>query len=118
MINHKKPPLNDKRFRKALAYAIDQQEIIDKAHRGLVPLHPLGCCPRITPSTTPKHPGIPTIPKRHEKILTSLGYQKNESGFYGKGRYKPLKLEVAGLQHHGCGGVHGRSGRRGPEKTA
>ena len=34
MINHKKPPFDDKRFRQAIAYAINQQEIIDKSHRG------------------------------------------------------------------------------------
>jgi len=26
MINHQKPPFNDKRFRQALAYAVNQQE--------------------------------------------------------------------------------------------
>ena len=35
MINHKKAPFNQRAFRQALAYAIDRQEIIDKAHRGL-----------------------------------------------------------------------------------
>ncbi len=34
MINHTRAPFDDRTFRQALAYAIDQQEIIDKSHRG------------------------------------------------------------------------------------
>lgn len=34
MINHDRPPFNDKRMRQALAFAIDRQEIVDKGRRG------------------------------------------------------------------------------------
>lgn len=34
MINHQKDPMSDKRFRQALAYAIDRQKLVDIAGRG------------------------------------------------------------------------------------
>ncbi|MDZ7761060.1 MAG: ABC transporter substrate-binding protein [Desulfovermiculus sp.] len=35
MINHNKPPTDEKRFRQALAYAMDRQELVDKAQQGV-----------------------------------------------------------------------------------
>ena len=93
MINHKKSPLNDKRFRKALAYAINQQEIIDKAHRGFGTPASFGLLSPDHPFYNPKTPGYPYNPEKARSILTSLGYKKNQEGFYEKNG-KPLKLEV------------------------
>ncbi len=93
MINHKKPPLNDKRFRKALAYAINQQEIIDKAHRGFGFPSSFGLLSPDHPFYNPDTPKYPHEPKRAEEILTSLGYEKNTGGYFEKNG-APLKLEV------------------------
>ena len=93
MINHKKPPLNDKRFRKALAYAINQQEIIDKAHRGFASPASLGLLSPDHPFYNPETPRYPHNPEEARKILASLGYQKNEKGVMEKNG-TPLKLEV------------------------
>ncbi len=93
MINHQKPPLNDKRFRKALAYAIDQQEIIDKAHRGFGSPASFGLLSPDHPFFNPETPKYPHNPKRAEEILVSLGYQKNKGGYFEKNGVS-LKLEV------------------------
>ncbi len=93
MINHRKPPLNDKRFRKALAYAMDQQEMIDKAHRGFGSPASFGLLSPDHPLYNPDTPGYPHDPERAEKILAVLGYLKNQAGFFEKNG-APLKMEV------------------------
>ncbi len=93
MINHSKPPLSDKRFRKALAYAIDQQEMIDKAHRGFGSPASFGLLSPDHPFYNPDTLGYPHNPERAEKILATLGYQKNQAGFFEKNGV-PLKMEV------------------------
>lgn len=93
MMNHKKAPLNDKRFRKALAYAINQQEIIDKAHRGFGTPASFGLLSPDHPLYNPETPRYPHNPAKARKMLASLGYQKNEKGFMEKNGI-PLKLEV------------------------
>jgi len=93
MINHKKPPFDDKRFRKALAYAINRQEIIDKAHRGFGTPASFGLLSPDHPFFNPQTPGYPHDPEKARNILTSLGYEKNREGFYVKNG-KPLKVEV------------------------
>ena len=93
MINHQKPPFNDKRFRKALAYAIDQQEIIDKAHRGFGSPASFGLLSPDHPFYNPDTPDYPHDPKRARKILSSLGYEKNKAGYFEKNGV-PLKVQV------------------------
>ncbi len=93
MINHKKAPFNNKRFRQALAYAIDRQEIIDKAHRGFGSPASFGL---LSPDHEFYNPDTPTY--RHDtskakKILESIGYTKKTNGFYEKDG-KPLKVEI------------------------
>lgn len=93
MINHKVPPFNDKRFRQALAYAINQQEIIDKAHRGLGAPASYGLLSDDHEMYNPKTPRYAPDPAKARKILESLGYQQGKDGFYVKDG-KPLKVEL------------------------
>ncbi|RZB30309.1 MAG: peptide/nickel transport system substrate-binding protein [Desulfobacteraceae bacterium Eth-SRB1] len=93
MINHTKAPFNDKRFRQALAHAINQQEIIDKAHRGFG-------CPASFGLLSPDHefynPDTPTYAPDQAKarrILESLGYKKDGRGYYSKDG-RPLKIRL------------------------
>jgi len=93
MINHRKPPLDNKIFRRALAHAIDRQEIVDKAHRGFGSPAAFGL---MTPDHEFYNPKTPTYPPDSDKagqILESLGYQKNAAGFYEKGG-RLLRLQV------------------------
>lgn len=93
MINHKKSLFNEKLFRKALAHAIDQIEIIEKAQRGFGSPASFGL---LSPDNEFYNPETPTYehnPTRARKILESLGYRKDTEGFYKKGG-QPLRIEI------------------------
>jgi peptide/nickel transport system substrate-binding protein len=93
MINHKKPPFNDKRFRQALAYAIDRQEIIDKSHRGFAAPASYGL---LSIDHDMYNPGISTYPYDPAKartIIESLGYRSGPHGDFIKDG-QPLELEL------------------------
>ena len=93
MINHKKPPFNDRRFRQALAHAINQQEIIDKAHRGFGSPASFGL---LSPDHEFYNPNTPTYkpdPARGRQILESIGYVKGPDAFYTRDG-QPLKIEI------------------------
>ena len=93
MINHKIAPFNDKRFRQALAHAINRQEIINKAHRGFGYPASFGL---LSPDHEFYNPNTPTYspdPAKARQILESLGYMKGLQGYYSKDG-RPLKLEI------------------------
>jgi peptide/nickel transport system substrate-binding protein len=93
MINHKVPPFNDQRFRQALAQAIDQQEIIDKAHRGLAAPASYGLLSDDHEMYNPQTRRYAPDTAKAREILESLGYQKGSDGFYAKNG-QPLKVEL------------------------
>ena len=93
MINHKKSPFDDRRFRKALAHAINRQEIIDKAHRGFGSPASFGL---LSPDHEFYNPNTPTYdpdPDRARRILESMGYVKGADGFYIRDGLS-LKIEI------------------------
>ena len=93
MMNHRKPPFNDKRFRQALAYAIDQQEIIDKSQRGFASPASYGLLSVDHEMYNPKAPVYRLDRDQARKLIEFLGYQKNNQGFYSKSG-RPLKIEL------------------------
>jgi peptide/nickel transport system substrate-binding protein len=93
MINHKVPPFNDKRFRQALAYAIDQQEIIDKGQRGQGAPASYGLLSDDHDMYNPQTRRYAPDTAKAREILESLGYQKGPDGFYRKDG-KPLRVEL------------------------
>jgi peptide/nickel transport system substrate-binding protein len=93
MINHKKKPFNDKRFRKALAHAINRQEIVDKSHRGFGSPASFGL---LSPDHELYNPDTPTYdpdPNDARRILESIGYTRGNDGFYSRDG-RTLKIEV------------------------
>ncbi len=93
MINHRKPPLSDKRFRKALAHAINQQEIIDKAHRGFGSPASFGLLSVDHEFYNPDTPAYDPNPAKTREILEAIGYQGDAYGFYKKDG-RPLEVEL------------------------
>ncbi|MDY6790664.1 MAG: ABC transporter substrate-binding protein [Thermodesulfobacteriota bacterium] len=93
MINHHIPPFNNKRFRKALAFAINRQEIINKAHRGFGSPASFGLLSPDHEFYNPHTPSYPPNPSKARQILESLGYMKDAQGFYIKDG-RPLKIEI------------------------
>jgi peptide/nickel transport system substrate-binding protein len=93
MINHRIEPFRQKAFRKALAYAINQQEIIDKAHQGFGSPASFGLLSPDHEYYSPNASTYPHDPAKARQILESLGYEKGASGFYAKGG-KALQVEI------------------------
>jgi len=93
MINHRVSPLSHKRFRQALAHAISQEEILQKAHRGRGRPASYGLLSVDHDDYNPKTPGYAHDPSRARQILESMGFQRGPDGFYHK-EGKPLKLEL------------------------
>jgi peptide/nickel transport system substrate-binding protein len=93
MINHKKAPLSDKRFRQALAYAVDRQEIIDKSHRGFGTPASYGLLSIDHDMYYPDTPSYPFNPDKARSLIESMGYEKGADGRYQKGG-QPLKVEL------------------------
>ncbi|MFP3929294.1 MAG: ABC transporter substrate-binding protein [Desulfobacteraceae bacterium] len=93
MINHRKPPFDRVAFRRALAHAIDRQEIIEKSHRGFASPASYGL---LSVDHDMYNPDTPVY--RHDtaaaaELIESLGYKKRPDGFYHK-EDRPLKLEL------------------------
>jgi len=93
MINHRKPPFSDKRFRQALAYIINQQEIIEKSHRGFATPASYGLLSIDHEMYNPQTPSYPFSSDKARQRIESLGYQQDSNGFYQKDG-KPLKVEL------------------------
>jgi peptide/nickel transport system substrate-binding protein len=93
MINHRKPPFNDKRFRHALAFAIDQQEIIDKSHRGFGIPASYGLLSIDHDMYNPDTPAYPFDPPKARALIEAMGYRKGADGFYQKDG-SPLAVEL------------------------
>jgi peptide/nickel transport system substrate-binding protein len=88
--------LGDVQFRRALAYAIDRQEIVDTLEAGLSPvphsfLSPNQAAYRDIEATTPRYE---YDPRRASQILDGLGFQKGADGIYRDGSNRQLQLEV------------------------
>jgi len=93
MINHKKAPYSDRRFRHALAFAVNQQEIIDKSHRGFAMPASYGLLSPDHDMYNPNTPSYAFSPEKARALLETMGYQKGADGYYGKGG-KALKIEL------------------------
>jgi len=93
MINHRKPPFHDKRFRQALAHAISQQEIIEKSHRGFAQPASYGLLSVAHDMYNPKTPAYAFSQEKARGLMASMGYQKGAGGFYQTGG-QPLKLQL------------------------
>jgi peptide/nickel transport system substrate-binding protein len=93
MINHRKAPFNDKRFRHALAFAIDRQEIIDKSHRGFAMPASYGLLSPDHDMYNPDTPSYPFNPDKARALVESIGYHKGADGFYEKDGHA-LKVEL------------------------
>ncbi len=93
MINHRKPPFNDRRFRQALAYAIDQQELIDKAHRGFASPASYGLLSADHWMYNPKTPVYRLDREKARRLIESMGYRKDDKGFYHLNN-RVLKIEL------------------------
>ncbi len=92
MINHNREPLDSVVFRQALAYAIDQDEFVDKSLRGYGKPASYGLISSESKWASPNVPDYPYDPDKAKEMIESLGYELNDDVFTKDG--EPLKLEV------------------------
>ncbi|MHB8090878.1 MAG: ABC transporter substrate-binding protein [Syntrophales bacterium] len=93
LINHHKKPLSDKRFRQALAYLIDQKEIVEQGHRGFATLASYGL---LSIDHDMYNPGTPTYLydlQKASRLIEALGFKRGKDGFFQKDG-KKLKLAL------------------------
>lgn len=93
MINHRKPPFDDKRVRQAIAHAIDRRELIEKGHRGFGSPASYGLLSMDHDMYNPDTPTYSFDPNRARRLLQSVGFQQGRDGFYEKDA-SPLKVEL------------------------
>ncbi len=93
MINHKKFPFSDKGFRHALAHAVSQQEIIDKAHRGFAFPASYGLLSKDHEMYNPKTPVYSYDPEKAAALIQEIGFKKGADGYFAKDG-KPLEIEL------------------------
>lgn len=93
MINHRKPPFNERSFRQALAHAVNRQEIIEKSHLGFASEASCGLLSMDHEMYNPETPKYPHDPEKAVKIINSLGYTRNEGGVFEK-HGRPLTVEL------------------------
>jgi peptide/nickel transport system substrate-binding protein len=93
MINHKREPFSDTRFRRALAYALDLEEIVEKAHQGFGRPASPGLLSVDHPWYNPDTPEYPHNLEKARGLLEEMGYTKNDKGMYEKNG-NPLKVEL------------------------
>lgn len=82
MINHRKAPFSDLRFRHAIAYALDRQEIIRQSQRGFARLASFGLLSPDHALYNPDTPSYSHNPERAHALLEELGYTLGTDGFY------------------------------------
>ena len=93
MINHRKPPFSEKRFRHALAHAVDRQAIVDKAHRGFGSPASFGLLSPDHPMYNPNTPAYAPDSAKARGIIASMGYEAGDDGVFHKNG-EPLRVEI------------------------
>lgn len=95
MINHTKQPLNDKKFRQALAYAIDREELVNVALRGHAAPGSPGILPQDSPWFNPDIEMYEHDPEKALQLLAELGYQPDSGLLKKDGTALTLSLVAA-----------------------
>lgn len=93
LINHRRPPFNQRQFRHALAHAIDRQEIVDRAHRGFGVPASYGLLSVDHDMYNPDTPVYRPDPAMARQLLEDLGYRADGDGYYHRDG-QPLQVEL------------------------
>jgi peptide/nickel transport system substrate-binding protein len=97
-LNTTKPPMDDPAFRRALAFAINVDDIVNVAYANLVKASsPTGILPTMSRFDDPDvlaRLGFSYDPAQTAAILEGAGYTKGSDGFYAAPDGSPIALEV------------------------
>jgi peptide/nickel transport system substrate-binding protein len=97
-LNTTKPPMDDPAFRRALAFAINTDDIVNVAYSSLVQAaSPVGLLPSLSTyidQDVVDRLGYSYDPAQTEAILTAAGYTRGDDGFFQTPDGEPISLEV------------------------
>jgi peptide/nickel transport system substrate-binding protein len=91
-INHQKEPLSSKKFRQALAYAIDREALVQVVFRGNAVAGSPGMLPPTSVWYNPDTPQYQYDPDRAKQLIEGLGYSLEDGHFVKEGQ--PLELSL------------------------
>lgn len=94
MVNHKKEPFSDAKFRQALYYAIDRQALVDTALRGYGIIASPGLFALDSDWYNPDVEEYAYDPAKTEEILSELGYAKDGQYFSKDGQSLEMEMLV------------------------
>jgi peptide/nickel transport system substrate-binding protein len=94
MINHMKAPFSDPKFRQALYYAIDRQDLVDTGLRGFGLAGSPGLYASDNSWYSPDQEQYNYDPARAGQLLEELGYEKKEGSKYYTKISKPEAIEL------------------------
>jgi peptide/nickel transport system substrate-binding protein len=94
MVNHKKAPFSDPKFRQALYYAIDRQDLVDTGLRGYGLAGSAGLYASDNQWYNPDQMQYSYDPAKAGKLLEGLGYEKKEGSQYYTKISKPEEIEI------------------------
>jgi len=106
MINHDKLPFSDRRFRQALAHAVDLQDLIAKSQRGFADPASPGLLAPDHPFYDPSTPPYVHDPARARALLAELGYRPDGVGVLRR-EGRALRLELLSSSIAVAGGSGG-----------
>ncbi len=72
LINHRRPPMNDLRFRRALLYAINRKLLVRTVLHGFGTVASLGILPSQSPWFNPNLPQVPCDPGKARELLKAF----------------------------------------------
>jgi peptide/nickel transport system substrate-binding protein len=94
-INHTKEPLSSLDFRRALAYAIDREALVEIVFRGHATAGSPGMMPPTSPWYNPDTPQYACDPEEAARLLEGLGYELEDGRFVKDGQALSLSLIAA-----------------------
>ncbi len=97
-LNTTKPPMDDPAFRRALAFAINTDDIVNVAYANLVKAaSPTALLPALSDfvdEDVVAELGYSYDPAEAERILTAAGYTRGDDGFFMTPDGEPIELQV------------------------
>lgn len=96
MFNHQKAPFNNLKFRQAIAYAIDRDELVNISQRGYALKGNPGFMSPDSPWYNSQVEQYPYDPEKAKKLLGELGYQYENGSLIKDGEKLTLELLTKG----------------------